>query len=67
MPALIENPVLNSPYREPARHFRFDADNQITDIIDNVIKVFRTLSSESARNSLMELSPELHHWRVGSN
>src|SRR5262245_21490554 len=22
---IIENPILNSPYREPTRHFRFDA------------------------------------------
>src|SRR5262245_44814201 len=33
-PVVIENPILNSPYREPTRHFRFDANNQITDIID---------------------------------
>src|SRR5436853_962078 len=34
MAALIENPILNSPYREPMRHFRFDANDQITDTID---------------------------------
>jgi type III restriction enzyme len=33
-PVVIENPILNSPYREPTRHFRFDTDNQITDKID---------------------------------
>jgi type III restriction enzyme len=31
---VIENPILNSPYREPTRHFRFDANNEITNIID---------------------------------
>src|SRR4051794_39970344 len=30
----IDNPIFNSPYKEPTRHFRFDADNQITDVID---------------------------------
>jgi type III restriction enzyme len=30
----IENPILNSPYREPTRHFRFDANDQITSTID---------------------------------
>ena len=25
---VIDNPILNSPYREPTRHFRFDADGQ---------------------------------------
>jgi type III restriction enzyme len=33
-PVTIENPILNSPYREPARHFRLDANGQITDTID---------------------------------
>ncbi len=33
-PVAIDNPILNSPYREPARHFRFDANNQITDTIE---------------------------------
>lgn len=32
--AAIDNPILNSPYQEPTRHFRFDHDNQITDVID---------------------------------
>lgn len=36
MPAVvIENPILNSPYREPTRHFRFGQDNQITGTIDS--------------------------------
>src|SRR3954447_14128654 len=30
----IDNPILNSPYKEPTRHFRFDTNNQITDVID---------------------------------
>ncbi|MFA7236203.1 MAG: DEAD/DEAH box helicase family protein [Phycisphaeraceae bacterium] len=31
---VIENPVINSPFREPTRHFRFD-DDGITDTIDD--------------------------------
>jgi type III restriction enzyme len=31
---LIENPILNVPFREPTRHFKFDADG-ITDEILN--------------------------------
>jgi type III restriction enzyme len=34
-PVIIENPILNSPYFEPARHFRFDANDQITSVIDS--------------------------------
>jgi type III restriction enzyme len=30
----LENPILNSPYKEPTRHYRFDANSQITDVID---------------------------------
>ena len=29
-PVTIENPILNSPFAEPTRHFRFDAADQIT-------------------------------------
>src|SRR5690606_16724970 len=31
-PVVIENPIINSPFAEPARHFRFD-DDGITDQI----------------------------------
>jgi type III restriction enzyme len=30
---VIENPIINSPYEEPKRHYRFDDDDQITDQI----------------------------------
>jgi Type III restriction enzyme, res subunit len=33
-PVIIDNPIRNSPYREPTEHFRFDANNQITNIVD---------------------------------
>src|SRR5260370_15815676 len=33
-PVAIDNPILNAPYRKPTRHFRFDANDQITDTID---------------------------------
>jgi hypothetical protein len=32
-PVVIENPILNSPFAEPARHYRFDAADNITDEI----------------------------------
>ena len=35
MPSVvIDNPILNSAYHEPTRHFRFDAKNEITSAID---------------------------------
>lgn len=33
-PVIIDNPILNSPYLEPSRHFRFDSNDQITNTID---------------------------------
>src|SRR5215211_5291364 len=33
-PVIIDNPILNSPYLEPTKHFRFDANNEITSTID---------------------------------
>lgn len=34
MPTVIENPILNSPFREPTRHFRFDEDGITNETVD---------------------------------
>ncbi len=34
MPTVIDNPILNSPFREPARHFRFDEQGITSDIVE---------------------------------
>jgi type III restriction enzyme len=34
MPVTIENPILNSPFDAPARHFRFDDDGITGDIVE---------------------------------
>ena len=34
MPTTIENPILNSPFREPSRHFRFDEDGITTEVVE---------------------------------
>lgn len=31
--AVIENPILNSPFREPTRHFRFDGEGITNEIL----------------------------------
>ena len=31
---VIDNPILNSPFTEPTRHFRFDEDGITNEIID---------------------------------
>ncbi len=32
--AVIDNPILNSPFREPTRHFRFDDQGITNDIVE---------------------------------
>ncbi len=39
-PVVIENPILNSPYREPTRHFKFSEDG----ITDQIVEDRRTSS-----------------------
>jgi hypothetical protein len=46
---IIENPILNSPYSEPAQHWRFDANDQITNVID------------PGRRASMVINDEVHH------
>ncbi len=31
---VIDNPILNSPFAEPARHFRFDEEGITSEIVD---------------------------------
>ena len=33
-PVVIENPILNSPFTEPARHFRFDEDGITSEVAE---------------------------------
>ncbi|VTU00856.1 type iii restriction res subunit : Type III restriction-modification enzyme,R/helicase subunit OS=Nitrolancea hollandica Lb GN=NITHO_2210002 PE=4 SV=1 [Gemmataceae bacterium] len=34
-PVVIDNPIVNSPFAEPSRHYRFDDANNITaDVIE---------------------------------
>lgn len=37
-PAVIENPILNSPFEEPTRHFHFDDDGIANDVVDGRTK-----------------------------
>ncbi|MGI8876942.1 MAG: hypothetical protein ACR2KP_21985, partial [Egibacteraceae bacterium] len=34
MDTLIDNPILNSPYDEPGRHFRFDEDGITSEVVE---------------------------------
>jgi len=50
---VIENPVINSPFREPDRHFRF-TDEGIT---NEVIEVADPRDAMTAIRSLLESKP----------
>jgi len=58
---LIENPVLNSPYLEPTRHFVFDEDGITDEIAESrrsMIKSSRSLRVPWARWSSTARSGE---------
>jgi type III restriction enzyme len=33
MSSIIDDPIINSPFREPARHFKFDEDGITNEIV----------------------------------
>ena len=35
-PVVIENPILNSPYREPGRHFKFSDEEITNEIVESM-------------------------------
>ena len=75
-PVSIDNPILNSPFREPARHFRFDEDGITSEIAEGrrrstyFIPIAKPRTKGGAQLSLpgdwvgermTELSKELEH------
>ena len=38
---LIENPILNSPYREPTRHFRFGDEGITNEVVEKCADALR--------------------------
>lgn len=67
--AIIENPVLNSPYDEPNRHFLFD-ENGITDrIVDSrrISSYFVPIPRPKKKGKQLELETEWTADRIEEN
>ncbi len=66
---VIENPVLNSPYTEPTRHFRFDEDGITDDIVHSrrVSSYFIPVPRPRKRGKQMVLDTEWTEERIQEN
>jgi type III restriction enzyme len=55
--AVIENPVLNSPFAEPQRHFRFSDEGITNDVADKrcVSSYFIAIAKPRKRGSFEEM------------
>ena len=67
--AAIQRLIVNSPYEEPARHWRYDRTTGLFDLADGRRDMWSPLrtqgrstipacSSKSPKQNMMELSPE---------
>ena len=72
---IIENPILNSPFHEPTQHFRFDANNEITNTTEpgrRSSSYFLPIASPKKKaapglfDTIEEKKAESDHWRRSS-
>lgn len=59
--AVIENPIINKPFEEPKRHFKF-GDDGITDEVVSERHKFVLCSNCSWKNSSKQLSIAFDEW-----
>ena len=67
--AVIENPILNSPFREPARHWRF-GDTGITNEIAEERRTssyFMPIPASKVRGAQLELETQWTRDRIEEN
>lgn len=66
---IIENPVLNSPYREPAKHFRFSDEGITSEIVDSrrVSSYFIPIPKPKKKGSQLAFDTEWTQDRVEEN
>ena len=67
--ALIENPVINSPYAEPSRHFKFTDDGITNEIVDKrrVSSYFMPIPASKKKGKQAVLDTEWTQDRVEEN
>jgi type III restriction enzyme len=66
---VIDNPVLNSPYSEPTRHFRFDEEGITKEIVEErrVSSYFVPVAKPRKRGKQMVLDTEWTEERIQEN
>ena len=67
--AVIENPVLNSPYDEPKRHFYFDEDGITDRVVDSrrISSYFVPIAKPKKKGKQLELETEWTADRIEDN
>jgi type III restriction enzyme len=65
----IENPILNSPFREPTRHFRFDEQGITNDIVEarRVSSYFMPIARPRKKGKQIQFETEWTQDRVQEN
>lgn len=68
-PVAIENPILNSPFEEPSRHFRFDEQGITPDIVEarRVSSYFMPIARPRRLGKQMRLETEWTEDRIQEN
>jgi type III restriction enzyme len=66
---VIENPVLNSPYEEPTRHFRFSEEGITSEVVDSrrVSSYFVPIPKPKKKGSQLAFDTEWTQDRVEEN
>lgn len=69
MTVTIDNPILNSPFREPTRHFRFDEQGITNDIVDarRVSSYFMPIARPRRKGKQLQFETEWTEDRVQEN
>jgi type III restriction enzyme len=67
--AIIENPILNSPFREPTRHFRFDEQGITSDVVGarRVSSYFMPIARPRRKGKQLQFETEWTEDRVQEN
>jgi type III restriction enzyme len=68
-PVVIENPVLNSPYGEPSRHFYFDEDGITDKVVESrrLSSYFIPIAKPKKKGKQLELDTEWTKDRIEEN
>jgi len=66
---IIENPIINSPFEEPKRHFRFDDAGITNEIVENrrVSSYFMPIAKARKRSAQLSFETEWTKDRIEEN